>query len=68
MDHVLLEHFTMTCPSWVALHSVGNSFIELDKAVVLVISLIDSVIVVLILSAPWWIRITGLWKLPDGRD
>ena len=23
---------------------------------------------VLILSAPWWKRIRGLWKLPDGRD
>ena len=27
-----------------------------------------SVIVVFILSALWWIRIRGLWKLPDGRD
>ena len=26
-----------------------------------------SVIVVFILSALWWIRIRGLWKLPDGR-
>ena len=25
-------------------------------------------IVVLILSAFWWRRIRGLWKLPDGRD
>ena len=25
-------------------------------------------IVVFILSALWWIRIRGLWKLPDGRD
>ena len=24
--------------------------------------------VVFILSALWWIRIRGLWKLPDGRD
>ena len=47
---------------------MGNDFIELDKAVVHVISLIDSVIVVFILSALWWIRITGLWKLPDRRD
>ena len=23
---------------------------------------------VFILSAPWWIRIRGSWKLPDGRD
>ena len=34
MDHVLLEHFTMTCKSWVALHDMAHSFIELDKAVV----------------------------------
>ena len=27
-----------------------------------------SVIVVFILSALWWRRIRGLWKLPDGRD
>ena len=25
-------------------------------------------ILVFILSAFWWIRIRGLWKLPDGRD
>ena len=25
-------------------------------------------IVVFILSSLWWIRIRGLWKLPDGRD
>ena len=31
---------TMTRPSWVALHSMANGFIELDKAVVHVISLI----------------------------
>ena len=27
-----------------------------------------SVIVVFILSALWWRRIRGLWKLPDGKD
>ena len=27
-----------------------------------------SVIMVFILSALWWIKIRGLWKLPDGRD
>ena len=37
VDHVLLELSTMTCPSWVALHGMANSFIELDKAVVHVI-------------------------------
>ena len=34
VDHVLSELSTMTCPSWVALHGMAHSFIELDKAVV----------------------------------
>ena len=34
VDHVLLELSTMTHPSWVALHSMAHSFIELCKAVV----------------------------------
>ena len=41
MDHILSEQSTMTHPSWVALHSVIHSFIELDKAVVHVISLVS---------------------------
>ena len=41
MDHVLTELSTMTHPSWEALHSMAYSFIELDKAVVHVISLIS---------------------------
>ena len=40
VDHVFSELFTMTCPSWVALHGMANSFFELDKAVVYVISLV----------------------------
>ena len=39
VDHILSELSTMTCPSWVALHSMAHSFIELDKAVVCVIRL-----------------------------
>ena len=39
VDHILSELSTMTCPSWVALHGTVHSFIELDKAVVHVISL-----------------------------
>ena len=31
-DHFLSELFTMTCPSWVALHSMAHSFIELCKS------------------------------------
>ena len=41
VDHVLSELSTMTCPSWVALHSMAHSFIELDKAVVPVINFIS---------------------------
>ena len=37
----LAELSTMTCPSWVALHSVAHSFIESDNAVVHVISLVS---------------------------
>ena len=41
VDHVLSELSTMTCLFWVALHSMAHSSIELDKAVVHVISLIS---------------------------
>ena len=42
----------MTHLSWVALHGMAQSFIELDKAVIHVISLVSFlVIVVFILSA-----------------
>ena len=39
VDHVLTELSTMTRLSWVALHGMAHSFIELDKTVVHVISL-----------------------------
>ena len=42
MDHVLSEELsTMTCPSWLALHGMAHSFIELDEAVVHVIRLVS---------------------------
>ena len=41
VDHVLSELSTMTHLSWVALHGMAYRFIELDKAVVHVISLIS---------------------------
>ena len=41
VHHVLSELSTMIHPSWVALHSMAHSFIELDKAVVHMISLIS---------------------------
>ena len=37
----LSELSTITCPSWVALQGMTHSFIELDKAVVHVISLVS---------------------------
>ena len=45
VDHVLSELSTMTRASWVTLHGMAHSFIELDKAVVLVIKLV---------SFLWW--------------
>ena len=39
-DHILSELSTMTHPSWVALHRMAHSFIELDKVVIHVISLV----------------------------
>ena len=41
MNHVLSELSTMTGPSWVALHGMAHSFIELDKVVIHVISLVS---------------------------
>ena len=40
MDHVLSECSTMTRPSWVGLQGMTHSFIELDKAVIHVITLV----------------------------
>ena len=41
MDHILSELSTITHPSWVNLHGMAHSFIELDKIVVHVIRLIS---------------------------
>ena len=41
VDHIFSELSTMTCPSWVALQGMAHSFIELDKAVVHVISFVS---------------------------
>ena len=51
MDHIVSELSTMTYLSWVVLHGMTHSFIELDNAVVHVISLVSSVSVVFSLSA-----------------
>ena len=44
VDHVLSQLSTMTSFSWVALHSMAHSFIELDMSVVYVISLFSLLI------------------------
>ena len=41
VNHILSDLSIMTHPSWVALHGTPHSFIELDKAVVHVISLVS---------------------------
>ena len=41
VDHILSELSPMTLPSWVALHSMAHSFIELDKVVVHMIRLVS---------------------------
>ena len=41
VDHVLSELCTMTYLSWVALHGVAHNFIESDKTVIHMISLVS---------------------------
>ena len=41
VNHILSELSTMTCPFWMALHGMAHSFIELDKAVIHVITWIE---------------------------
>ena len=68
VDHLLSEVSIMTCLSWVALHGMTYSYIELDKAVTHVITLVSFLRLWISLSPLWWMRIRGLWKLPDRRD
>ena len=69
VDHILSELSTMTRPSWVALHSMAHSFIELDKAMVHVIRLVSFLWLWLsvcplmeknkrLMEAFWWERLT----------
>ena len=68
VDHVLSELSTMTHPSWVALCGMAHIFIELDKAVVHVISLIHFLWLWFsfclpsddkrLIEASWWERMT----------
>ena len=40
-DHILSELSTITHLSWIALHGMAHSFIELDKAVIHVVSFVS---------------------------
>ena len=53
VDHIFSELSTMTHLSWVALHGMGHTFIELDKAVVHVISLISFLLLWFSLCLPF---------------
>ena len=75
MDHILSELSTMIRLSWVALHGMVHNFVELDKAVVHVTSLVfcdcgfHSVSPLMekdkrLMEASWWERLTeGDWVL-----
>ena len=62
VDHILSECSTMTCPSWVALNSMVLSFIELDKALGHVISLVSFLCLVVCDS------VTVLWTVGKGKN
>jgi len=68
VGHILSELSPMTRPSWVALHGMAYSFIELDKAVIHVIRLISFLWLWFSVCLPSDGEGWGLWKLPDGRD
>ena len=81
VDQILSEVSTMTRLSWVALHGMAHSFIELDKGVVHVIRLVSflwlwfSVCPLMekdkrLMEASWWERLTEGETGPcsDGRD
>ena len=68
VDHVLSELSTMTRPSCVALHGMAQFHWVRQGCGPCDQFASFSVIVIFILYTLWWIRIRGLWKLPDGRD
>ena len=68
VDHVLSELFTVTRPSWVALHSMAHGFIELAKAVIHVMSLVSFLWLWFLSVWPLMVSLRGLWELPDQRD
>ena len=65
VDHILSGLSTMTCPPWVALHSMAHSFIELDKAVVHVSRLVSFLWGGFQSVCPWPTSI-GSWKKQES--
>ena len=80
VDHILSALSVMTYPSWMALHGMAHSFIELDKSVVHVIRLVSflwfcfhSVCPLTekdkkLMESSWWERLTegGTGSCSDG--
>ena len=64
----LSEFSTITHPSWVALPGMAHSFIEIDKAVVHVISLVSFLWLWFSSVGPLMDKVKKINKLPDGRD
>ena len=58
----------MTCPSWVALHGMAHSFIELDRAVVMWSVWLIFCDCCFHSVCPLRDKVKRLWKLPDERD
>ena len=68
VDHFLSELSTMIRLSWVALHGMVYSFIELDKTVVHVISLVSFLWFDFHSVCPLMDKDKRLMEAPDGRD
>ena len=68
VDHVLSQSSTMTSPSWVALHGIVHSVIELDKSVAYVTSSINFLWLWFSFCLPLKDKVKSLRKFPDGRD
>ena len=68
MDHVLSELFTVTCLSWVALHGMAYSFIELGKAVVHVVSLVETEVKVKVTQSCLTLQLHRLQSMEFSRS
>ena len=68
VDHILSELSTMCHLSWVPLQGMAHSFIEIDKAVVHVISLVSFLWLWFSSVGPLMDKVKKINKLPDGRD